>query len=200
LARRGKDDGSNGLSAAGSEADVLWDQSRLLVRRSETNGKVMNMTKTAIRYSVHLPSEVMDILRWHVESHTVAQQRSDLLFPSETGGFRAGSALKKAFADVVDAMGLEFKLTPRGMRRTFQDLARAAQVQDLVTRSVSGHATSDMQRHYSTVNASEQHEGLMRVLSGHPRRSVHRSGGKAGGRSRESGGNLKRRSPNPAVF
>ncbi len=117
------------------------------------------------RYSVYLPAEVIDVLRWHVDTQlSGTQERSDLLFPSETGGFRAASALKEPFRDVVDAMGLDYPLTPRGMRRTFQDLARAAQVQDLVTRSVSGHASSEMQRHYSTVNPSEQRESLTRVL------------------------------------
>lgn len=100
----------------------------MLVRRSETYGKAMNMTKTGIRYSVWLPPEAMDVLKWHVESQlTLVQEESDLLFPSDTGGFRSGSALKKPFGDIVDAMGLGHKLTPRGMRRTFQDLARAAE-------------------------------------------------------------------------
>src|SRR5579863_9206197 len=35
------------------------------------------------------------------------------------------------------------------MRRTFQALARAADVKDIVTRSVSRHSTEEMQRHYS---------------------------------------------------
>ena len=42
------------------------------------------------------------------------------------------------------------------MRRTFQDLARAAEVKDLVTRAISGHATETMQHHYSTVAAEEK--------------------------------------------
>jgi hypothetical protein len=51
------------------------------------------------------------------------------------------------------------------MRRTFQDLARAAEVRDIVTRSVSGHSSEAMQRHYSTVSSREQKEGLARVVS-----------------------------------
>jgi hypothetical protein len=42
------------------------------------------------------------------------------------------------------------------MPRTFQDLCRAAQVGVLVTRSISGHATEAMKRHYSTVAPEEQ--------------------------------------------
>lgn len=41
------------------------------------------------------------------------------------------------------------------LRRTFNDLARAAQVNDLVTRSISGHLSERMQAHYSTVNGGE---------------------------------------------
>lgn len=50
------------------------------------------------------------------------------------------------------------------MRRTFQDLARAAQVNDLVTRAVSGHATEAMHHHYST-SARARSEGLAKVIS-----------------------------------
>jgi hypothetical protein len=59
---------------------------------------------------------------------------------------------------------LEKRVTPRGMRRTFQDLCRAAQVGDLVTRSISGHATEAMQRHYRTVAFDEQRRGIASVI------------------------------------
>jgi integrase len=85
-----------------------------------------------------------------------AQRESDLLFPALHGGFRARSVLDKRFKAVAGAMGLGKRITPRGMRRTFQDLCRAAAVGDLVTRSISGHATEAMQRHYSTATLEEQ--------------------------------------------
>jgi hypothetical protein len=46
------------------------------------------------------------------------------------------------------------------MRRTFQDLRRAAQVPDFVVRAISGHATVDMQAQYSTVSGDEVRPGL----------------------------------------
>lgn len=150
----------------GSEPDILWDESRLLVRRSETYGHVMKTTKTAIRYSIHLPNEIMEALRWHVDTQLSDEQRcSDLLFPSVTGGFRSPTVLNKPFADVVRRLGLPYKVTQRGMRRTFQDLARAAQVQDIITRSISGHSTEKMQQYYSSVSGSEQRASLSRVFN-----------------------------------
>ena len=90
---------------------------------------------------------------------------SELLFPSETGSFRAPSALDKPFAAVAKAIGLRKHVTPRAMRRTFQDLARKAKVEDIVTRAVSGHATETMQHHYSTVHQEEIHDGLARIVA-----------------------------------
>jgi integrase len=87
-----------------------------------------------------------------------------LLFPALHGGFRAGSVLDKPFRAAARTMGLKKRITPRGMRRTFQDVCRAAAVGDLVTRSISGHATEAMQRHYSTVALEEQRRGLANVL------------------------------------
>ena len=46
------------------------------------------------------------------------------------------SALDKPFAKVAAVMKLKKHITPKAMRRTFQDLARAAQVNDVVTRAV----------------------------------------------------------------
>jgi hypothetical protein len=50
------------------------------------------------------------------------------------------------------------------MRRTFQDLARAAEIKDIVTRASSGHATETMQHHYSTVAAEEKKQAIAKVI------------------------------------
>lgn len=154
------------LRRLGKSADINWDTGTLQVRRSQTRGdEVMNRTKQGTRYTVTLPSEVVDVLRWHVDTqlHTPAQQASELLFPATTGGFRAPTVLNKPLAAASKAAGLGFTFTQRGMRRTFNDLARAAEVKDVVTRSISGHATETMQQHYSTVWGAEQREGIAKV-------------------------------------
>jgi hypothetical protein len=127
---------------------------------------VMDRTKTGRNQRLALPRELMEILRWRVAKLPRGPMReSDLLFPSARGGFRARTVLRKPFAAVARSIGLEKRITPRAMRRTFQDLARAAEVRDIVTRAVSGHATETMQRHYSTVSPLEMRDGLARVLS-----------------------------------
>jgi len=44
-------------------------------------------------------------------------------------------------------------------------MARAAEVEDVVTRVFSGHATETMQQHYSTVAPSEIREAIGKVIS-----------------------------------
>ncbi len=126
----------------------------------------MATTKTKIRQRITLPPVLVDILRWHIATQltTPQQQASELLFPAEDGNFRSRSALKKPFLAVSTAIGLTKHVSPKAMRRTFQDLARAAQVKDIVTRAISGHATETMQHHYSTVGVEEKQAAIAKVI------------------------------------
>jgi integrase len=90
---------------------------------------------------------------------------SDLLFPSETGSYRAPSCLDKPIMVIAKAAKIDKHLSPRFMRRTFQDLGRAALVHDLVVRAISGHASAEMQQHYSTVAVDEVKDGLAKIIS-----------------------------------
>jgi integrase len=128
-------------------------------------------------YGIDVPQTVTDVLTWHVEQQllTPEQQDSDLLFPSVTGGYRAPTVLNKPFAEITDELGLP-TFTQRGLRRTYNDLARAAGVVDLVTRSISGHSTPAIQAHYSTVSPAEQRAGIGKLIqllgAGRPRNSA----------------------------
>ncbi|MFI5297019.1 MAG: tyrosine-type recombinase/integrase [Polyangiales bacterium] len=181
------------LRRRGIEADVLWEQNRILVRRSHTfQDEVMRTTKQKRRYAIDLPVDAMAVLKWHVDTQlrTDEQRDSDLLFPSTVGRFRSPSVLNKPLADVAEELKLGKKISQRALRRTFNDLARAAQVNDLVTRSISGHLTEKMQHHYSTVNADEQRAALAKVISLLDRRAASpaSAGGVHGGEHEPRGG------------
>lgn len=163
------------LRRSGSEADVDLETGVLRVRRSNSLGKeIMNTTKTGRRQTIHMPPELVAILKAHVEAiedvpeneqrRHKRMRESVYLFPSVRGGMRSRSVLDRAFEDVRKQVGVTFEITPRAMRRTFQDLARAAEVHDVVARSISGHATERMQEHYSTAQADEQRAGLAKVV------------------------------------
>lgn len=160
----------------GPEADIDWETGVLQIRRSHSRKqKVMDATKIKRDDEVALPPDVLAVLEDHVAQLTPKQAASDLLFPGRNGKLRTRNVLAKPFAAITKAMGLPFPLTPKGMRRTFQDAARAAAIHDVVTRSISGHRTERMQHHYSTAQAEEQRAALARI------HEMAKTGGKKGG-------------------
>lgn len=173
------------LRRSGPNADIKWGDGKLLVRWSHTRGnEVMESTKTSRDQIIDLDPEQIAVLRWHVErleqgnkrrdrrapDIATAQRGSELLFPAAPtrwihgGGFRSPSCLDRPFDRIAEILKLGYKVSPRCMRRTFQDLARAASISDIVTRAISGHATPEMQRHYSTVGGAEVRAGLAKVI------------------------------------
>lgn len=168
------------LRASGPDADIDWTEGSVQFRRSHTVGrKTMGGTKTGTHEVVYLPPVVVEVLRGHVAlmadppisswgKPPVWWRRkmgtSELLFPSVKGSLRSSGCLDKPFRDAATAAGVPFPLSPRAMRRTFNDLARAAKVHDVVTRSITGHRTESMQEHYSTANADEQRSAISNVI------------------------------------
>jgi hypothetical protein len=175
------------LRRRGPSADVLWERDVVLARRSQTRGdEVRETTKNATRFRVTLPPDVMAVLRWHVERLPAGSMReSDLLFPSETGGFRSPTVLDKPFKDVCRHLSLGKRVTPKAMRRTFQDLARLSAVDGLVQRSICGHLTEEMTERYSSVAQAEVQAALGKVVSLAGYRGLLRDSG--GGKERSGG-------------
>ena len=95
---------------------------------------------------------------------TALTSSSSLDFVHSGSSAKRTDVSKVAWSRTSTRRSLNKKFTQRGLRRTFNDLARAAEVQSLVTRSISGHTTTQMQEHYSTVNASEQRESIGKVI------------------------------------
>ncbi len=155
------------LRRCGANADLKWDQGLLLVRRSRgIKGRVMEMTKTNHDQVIKMPDFVLSVLRWHVDKQLITRdmERSELLFPSEVGRYRSNSALTKPFKGITEAMGLTKQISPKAMRRSFQDAMREAQVANVVVRSISGHLTERMQQRYSTAQGHEQQQAIARIV------------------------------------
>lgn len=165
------------LRRRGPEPDILWNERLVLLRRSNPLGQaIVDETKTSLDQEIPLPELALQVLREHADALPEGPMRdSNLLFPAITGGTRSRSVLDKPFRRVLRELGWTLKLTPKGMRRTFQDLARQADVHDFVARAISGHATERMQRHYSTAQLEEMRDAVGKVatLATTPKDTVH---------------------------
>jgi len=154
------------LRRTGPTPDILWQEGVMLVRQSQTLGGVVTKTKTGRRLRIPLPADLLAILAWHVEQLPAGAMRdSELLFPSLSGGWRSPTCFDKPIRRIAKAAGITKHLSAKFMRRTFQDLGRAADVHDLVVRAISGHTTRQMQDHYSSVAPTEVRAGLTKVTS-----------------------------------
>jgi hypothetical protein len=79
-------------------------------------------------------------------------------------GAAALTVLNKPFGEVSAEIGLGKRFTQKGMRRTFQDLARGAGLREEVQKRICGHITDEMKERYSTVGQGEQREAIGKVL------------------------------------
>jgi integrase len=157
------------MRRAGPDPDIDWTTGRLLNRRSKGHGpEVRDVIKQKDNFGVPLPRELVDILQWHVETQLDERQlknKEQLLFPGSKGAtFRSLSSLAKPFAKVAESIGVKFRFTQRGMRRTFNDLSRAAKLEPDIIRSISGHHTDQMREWYSTYRAGERRAGIAAVI------------------------------------
>ena len=119
---------------------------------------------TAGEGEVTLSAEVAATLQERRDGMKGFASAGNLLFPSEKGGFVTPSCLDKPFRRIAEAAKIKKLITPRGMRRTAQDLSRLAGVNDLVTRAVSGHSDITMQELYSTIRGEEMRKSLAAVV------------------------------------
>jgi integrase len=154
----------------GPKADIDFVNKKLYIRRSNPfKQEIMETTKTGIDIELSLPDELVEVLKEQaarVDASKVGP-KTDLLFPSPwSGKLLTSGCLRNAFRGVMKAMGLGHRnLTPRMMRRTYQDIADEAKLRGATAMAVSGHKSVGMKLHYSSVHDDEVREGLSRVIA-----------------------------------
>lgn len=173
------------LRHGGRDPDLDWESGELEIRRSitvpdidwETGHKAaaavpQDRTKTKKDLCAYLPRAMLDILLSHVNALRGKQRDSELLFPPKwlrntvtEDGYQSRWNLRRPLQRICEKAEITKRITPRAMRRTYQDLCRAAQVSQLVQMSMSGHATTEMMEHYSTVAETEGRAALTRMCS-----------------------------------
>ncbi len=147
----------------------------LIIRRSQTRGdEVMDLTKTDKDQRIGLPPEIMEVLQWHVkEVLTFKQKATGLLFPSRypqprkdkpAHPYMSRSSLTIPFEAVCKAIGLDKRITAKGMRRTAVDLQRLALLDKKMRMVISGHVTEAAQQLYETVPVVESRAAVAKVI------------------------------------
>lgn len=111
--------------------------------------------------------ELVEILKAHRRELIRTQNKGlekGFMFPSSAGTLRAPSSLDRAWEKCLKKAKITKRFTIHGLRYTFTDLVRLANVDAVVRRALTGHVTEEMQRHYSTVGLDEKRAAISGVL------------------------------------
>ena len=135
------------------------------VRRSVWHGQV-STTKTDDPRDVGLTEPIRAVLAEHRTQMLQEQHRgleSGLVFPSERGGYRLGQSLLKPLTESAAMAGIETRVTPQVLRRTFNTLLLEAGVNAEVLRSQMGHASARMTSRYAGIHAEAKQTAVERL-------------------------------------
>jgi len=141
-----------------------WDERTgvLHIRRKQVNGRVGPITrKKRAPNEYPVASELAAILDQHRKVLVEAKKDDPTaqltwMFPSSTGTLRTPNTMDRASNKCLELAGITKRFTLHGLRYTFTDLVRLANVDAVVRRALTGHVTEEMQRHYSTVGMDEK--------------------------------------------
>lgn len=148
-------------------SDIDFDTESININRSYSRGTWVEGGKTGVGRQSYMHPEIAQALQAH-RVHLIATQNpglaDDLVFPSKAGTPRHSSSLRKTLATLSTALELDFNLTPQILRRTFNTLMVASQVDRLVLWSQMGHSSEAMTATYNHVSNERRAEAVLKVF------------------------------------
>ncbi len=157
--------------------DIQEQDDLILLRRSQVRGFISSTKNTEPRV-IPMDEEgvIKDALRRQRQWLLKIQKRKGLksgyvrgfaegwVFPSRSGALSYPSLLDKPFEKVGKAICLGRKITSHDCRRTFNTLARQAQVPDRLIQSIIGHHSDEMTERYDRVEIGERRQAIGQVI------------------------------------
>ena len=146
--------------------DIRPDEKKIKIDRSVWQQHV-NKTKTGVGREVAYLDEMGPILREHrmrmVEQKHVALD-SGIVFPADNGKYRMSMALHKPLDLATEAAGIDVKVTPQVLRRTFNTLMLEEGADRIVLRAQMGHTREEMTQRYAGVKIESKIEAVRKLL------------------------------------
>ena len=146
-----------GEASALTWLDLDFKRGLIHVRRTNWRGSTNDPKTRSSRRSVPMIPELAAVLRRH-RAQMMATQHPGLvdgwMFPTQRGTLHKGTPLGPVIRRALSKADVDVRLTPHGLRRTFNDLARRVADAHKV-RAITGH-TEEMFEHYSVIDATEK--------------------------------------------
>lgn len=164
------------LRALRWNVDVIPGSGEIVVQRSHGEQHYVGETKSRTARVIFLPAPLQAMLvahrRWLMDEGI--DNPKGLVFPAvrTTDGFMSRGSLRRplkriiAEAGIVDRSGAPKVITPKAMRRTFNDLGQneAVGMRDTTLREVVGHQDASMTKLYTTTRQGEIRTGISKMV------------------------------------
>lgn len=124
-------------------------------------------TKNEKKNILPLVSMVLQAIREHqglMDMRGNPGRSGGLIFPATNGGYRLPSSVSKGWGTVSRTMELDWVVTPHDLRRSYQNLLRQANVNQIVQQALMGHSSDAMTEHYSHVGMEEKRQAQSKVV------------------------------------
>lgn len=139
----------------------------LMLQRRVSGGEVISGTKTEAQgEKVILLPEVVSLLKDYKKSLPRQNEKSDLLFPSRSNEPHARTILNNPFKVILKEAGINKRITPHGLRRTYQSALDV--LTDVKASKLGAHKTLEMRLHYTTAEVKDQMKDLETIFSKKP--------------------------------
>lgn len=136
--------------------DIDEEKGAIRVRRANWRGRIVEVKTAGSQRTVPLPPPVGAMLK------AGRGKPEAYLFLDRAGGLYKAWPLVNVMRRACAAAGVPY-VTPHGLRRTFNNLARQVAASQVV-KSITGHTTDAMLEHYSMVSIGEKAEASKMVL------------------------------------
>lgn len=144
------------------------DEKGMEIRIVQTQVRgVLDRPKNEKAKSLPLDADVLQAIREHqalMEIRSNPGRRQGIIFPNAKGGYRLPSSVSKGWRTVSETMGLDWVVTPHDLRRSYQNLLRQANVNQIVQQAMMGHSSDAMTEHYSHVDMEEKRAAQSKVV------------------------------------
>jgi integrase len=149
-----------------------WEEARGVLRvcRKQVRGKLGSVTrKKRAPKEYPVEPELAAILKEH-RMHLLKDQApglaKGLMFPSTVGTYRTPNSLDAAWAKCLAEAQIDKRFTIHGLRYTFTDLVRLANVDAVVRRALTGHVTEERCSGTTRTSGSVRSEPRSRACCG----------------------------------
>ena len=138
--------------------DIDFAKQRITIRRNNSQGHIGEPKTRAGRRRVAMPDGLREVLQSYRSSLVAAQHpglHNGWVFSKRNGDPYRSNPLKDPVENIAKAIGLPFRFTPHGLRRTFNSILRHT-APDRVVMDILGHANIGMTAHYTTIYDDEK--------------------------------------------